>query len=220
MPFKKNFRRKRNFRKRRPRRKYVATIKKSPMPVKFTTKLRYAHNFNLDAGIAGIATQVFSCNGIYDPDITGAGHQPRGFDELMPLYNHYRVLGAYMTLRVNNGSSDQGSIYGISIQDTSSALSLLNDYLESGTVRSKLVGTNDGMGISGMKFKICPHKWMGLKYDEDNLRGSVSANPTEQAYFHIFTGCVDDTVNPAALQCYVVIDYLVQFIEPNALTQS
>lgn len=222
MPYyaKKKYRKK----NKKPYRSYktqnFSLMRKSPMPNVFSTKMRYAHNFNLDAGIAGIATQVFSCNGLYDPDISGTGHQPRGFDEIVVMYDHWRVLGAKITLRVQNGSSDQGSIFGISIQQNNTPLTLLNDYLESGTVVSKMVGTNDGMGVNGASYKLAPYKWLGLKSTEDTYAGTTSSNPNEQAFFHIFTGCVDDTVNPAALQCYVVIDYIVQFFEPKFLTQS
>ncbi len=36
--------------------------------------------------------QIFNLNSIYDPNRTGGGHQPYGFDTLITLYNRYRVL--------------------------------------------------------------------------------------------------------------------------------
>ena len=38
-------------------------------------------------------------NGLFDPDITGFGHQPMGFDQLCPtLYQSYVVTGCKMIL--------------------------------------------------------------------------------------------------------------------------
>ena len=43
----------------------------------YTVKLTYADNFRHDiAQAAGSATQIFCTNSIFDPDITGTGHQP------------------------------------------------------------------------------------------------------------------------------------------------
>ncbi len=37
------------------------------------------------------AHYVFRLNNIYDPDLTGTGHQPYGFDVMALIYNRYRV---------------------------------------------------------------------------------------------------------------------------------
>lgn len=52
--------------------------------------LTYVDQFDLSsAGVA--AVQVFNLNSLFDPDRTGAGHQPRYFDQLAALYGRYRV---------------------------------------------------------------------------------------------------------------------------------
>ena len=84
--------------------RYSKKIKTSVIPIgkipkqlsllgsKVKTKLRYVEYFTLNPAAAGLpATHVFSANGLYDPNITGVGHQPRGFDQLMALYDHYYV---------------------------------------------------------------------------------------------------------------------------------
>jgi len=38
------------------------------------------------------SSQVYNLNSLFDPDRTGTGHQPYGFDQMSALYNRYRVL--------------------------------------------------------------------------------------------------------------------------------
>jgi hypothetical protein len=47
----------------------------------------------------------FRTTAVYDPDYTGTGHQPYGFDQHSRLYNHYIVDTAIITQR----SASQGS---------------------------------------------------------------------------------------------------------------
>lgn len=54
--------------------------------------LKYVDNiaYSMLTGVA--QNNVFNLNSIFDPDRTGGGHQPYGFDQLVAMYNRYRVL--------------------------------------------------------------------------------------------------------------------------------
>jgi len=43
---------------------------------------------------AGFVTHVLQPNSVYDPDVTGTGHQPLRFDQLAAMFNQYRVRSA------------------------------------------------------------------------------------------------------------------------------
>jgi hypothetical protein len=63
-------------------------------PARTVKNLRYATNFQLTVSGGAVASYVFAANGLFDPDITGTGHQPMGFDQMMVQYNHYCVMAA------------------------------------------------------------------------------------------------------------------------------
>ncbi len=44
--------------------------------------------------------QAVRLNSLYDPNLTGAGHQPYGFDQLTPLYKSYKVHTALVDILV------------------------------------------------------------------------------------------------------------------------
>lgn len=62
--------------------------------------LKYVQTFSLStiAGGLGGPEQVFRLNGLFDPDLTGVGHQPYGYDQITSIYNKYRVLGFSATI--------------------------------------------------------------------------------------------------------------------------
>jgi hypothetical protein len=55
------------------------------MPYYFST------NYTQTSGTLGTGNQ-FKINSIYDPDLTGAGHQPLGRDTWAGIYDYYKVL--------------------------------------------------------------------------------------------------------------------------------
>lgn len=72
-----------------------------PYPEKRVVNLRYAQQVSLVGGAVGLfgVRQRFSLNSIFDPDITGAGHQPYGFDQMATIYARYKVLACDVTFK-------------------------------------------------------------------------------------------------------------------------
>lgn len=54
----------------------------------------------------GAAKHVFNLANIYDPDVTGGGHQPAFYDQWKTYYNKYRVLGARYWIKFRRGMYD------------------------------------------------------------------------------------------------------------------
>lgn len=55
------------------------------------TKLVYEEDVTITASSTSPQFYVFACNDIYDPNVTGVGHQPYYHDQLAQLYNRYDV---------------------------------------------------------------------------------------------------------------------------------
>lgn len=224
MPYKRKYRKK-PYKKRRRRGTQRSIMRqlsftKSPLPKVFTTKLRYSASTSLNPQTAHLlGTHVYSCNGIYDPDITGIGHQPRGFDQLMPLFDHYRVIGSKIMVRFFPTDTTHGVVAGVAIRDSTTTDNILYDYAEQGTVKTLGLGTNDTT-VKTIHLGVAPHKWLGLSYKDNELKGAVSSNPSEGCYFHLFAGSPNSTADPLPIYCHVDIDYLVQFVEPKDLNAS
>lgn len=192
-------------------------------PVRVQKKLPYFEPAFSITGAAGvIGSYVFSANGVYDPNVSGTGHQPLGFDTMMTYYEQYTVVGARITVQCC-GNGIQAGTFAISLApDTTAAV--LPDVVENGLVVMKTIdgrGTNGtGQRIGSLSLSCDAAKYFGRKsktdlLDDVTLSGTVAANPSEQVYFMVsawgFSGFSDNT----AFQLTALIEYDVVFWEPR-----
>lgn len=69
---------------------------RSPFPALYRTTLKYQDVLAFTSTAGSSANQQYCANGLFDPDITSTGHQPRFFDALCSSsgpYTTYRVTG-------------------------------------------------------------------------------------------------------------------------------
>lgn len=195
---------------------------RTPLGRQLTTKLRYAEFINLEPGIAGIAgVQVVSANGLFDPDISGTGHQPTGFDQLMAFYNHYTVTGAKITATFSNTDDGNSSRVGIALLDSLSVLTDYRRYLESGNCSFSALaekGGNDSVTLTNVA-SVRKFQSVSNPTDDNTLAGTVSANPAEGMFFHLFAA-PGNTADALTVQVHYVVEYQVTFHGPINLAVS
>lgn len=65
------------------------------MPDRLRVKLPYSDSLDFTDPIAGgVIFQTYMGNGIFDPDVTSTGHQPRGYDNYKAFYRSWIVHGS------------------------------------------------------------------------------------------------------------------------------
>lgn len=197
------------------------------VPVKQTKTLRYVDDITLSVGVADIPkTHFFSCNGLYDPDITGVGHQPMGFDVIMPLYDHYVGIGATITATFTSTSTTSAGLakVGICLKDSASVSFGTNSHvMEQQRCITRHLGTmGSDKGIQVIKWKVNPNTFLSRSkpLSDPDIRGTASTNPAEQCYFVLWATGISTTAVPATVICEVQIEYTGVFIEPKLLGQS
>ena len=71
------------------------------LPNAIQVVLPYGHS-GVQTTTSGRYTQTFRGNGLYDPDYSGVGHQPRGFDQWANLYQAYYVYKVQINIYLGN----------------------------------------------------------------------------------------------------------------------
>ena len=195
-----------------------------PLPYKQIRKLRYCDNVLINPPAILAATHVFSLNGMYDPDFTHVvNHQPFLFDQMMVLYDHYTVLSAKISVTPINNSTNVPVIFGVLINDTATPPSTSTTTLrEQGNSRWNYAGDVNNQNRRTVSQVISISKYLGKKHllENDDCRGSASANPAEQVYAHVWTGAADGISNPATFTYQITIEYIAVFTEPKELAPS
>ena len=187
--------------------------------------MRYSTSITLTGGVAGSFGHIFDANGLYDPDRTGFGHQPRGFDEMMALYSKYVVTGAKIHCRYRNAGTGRCIPY-IIVTDTQTVGSGVTDALEhsgcvSGTRRLLRTSTPDESGLacqSSLKHSVNVRSWKGVSdlLADTSLQGTGSTNPSDSIYF-IVGGVADTAFN---LVMDVDIEFTALMLDPKQPGQS
>lgn len=180
----------------------------------FKTILKYAENFSLNPGPAGVtAVRVFSANGLFDPDITGAGHQPVGFDQYMGLYGEYVVTKATMVAKFFNADTNEFVNCGIYETDLTSTNPDQRVYLENGRGVWDMAGR-----IGDFNNPLTLVKTINIRdaagtnvITDPEYTGNDSSNPAEQQYFQVWAAPGNGTGDPGNVWVTVVISYEVMF---------
>lgn len=184
--------------------------------------LRYHEDFSLNPTIGGAPqTYVFRANGVYDPNFTGTGHQPRGFDQLMTMYQFFRVDECQVELWFEP-SDGAGVIASLSLSgsaDSAGSPPSRNKMLEERVANFKSCGgiSSDGPGYITLRCK--PWEFMGLKKTSAEYRGSTLVDPPEQSYINV-RACPIDLTDSGEIKCVVRITYHCTLTEPIMPTAS
>lgn len=195
-----------------------------PEARKHRTTLRYFGNFiSVNPAAGGIAaTHVFSANGLYDPDITGTGHQPIGFDQLMVLYDHYTVVASKIKVYAQNKDTTNPQFATVTVRDTPTPSTDTREIVENGYVSMvSLAVFGTGGDKSSMGTSVDVAKFLGRSnvLADSQLKGTSAANPTEQLYFHV-SGFPMEQLDAGLLSFNVIIDYDVVFHEKTITPPS
>lgn len=209
---------------KRPRRRSgkIGFTKVATGPPSLVRKLRYSSAVLLQPSTAAY-NYFFSANGMFDPDITGTGHQPLGFDQYMSLYDHYKVLESKITVEFcgpTDGATSNTMIYAIYLDDDASAITDVLQAIEQGNTVWKAAQPTQVKPYKLTK-KFKNNSFFASKKTSAEVVGTASANPSEQAYFNVIASPMAAGVdNPTDFFCLVTIDYTVQFSEKKTLAQS
>lgn len=185
--------------------------------------MRYVAYQEMSPPFGAIQVKRFRANSVFDPDQTGVGHQPLGFDEACLWYNHYRVLGAKIKVTVLNGSTvaaNACTVAGIYLSDDTTIPLTWEHLAELGRgVQRTLTTSNSGRASMTMGFST--RKFFGPNVDKGETSALVTTSPTEEAYFNVYAQAMDSaTTLGVNLQFKVEIDYTVDFFEPKDIGQS
>lgn len=184
---------KKTYRRYRPKRSNASTMvsKMAPIPDRYLTKLRYSEGNSITyTALSEYASYQYRLNSIYDPNLTGVGHQPLGHDELANLYNRYRVLGvAYKVVITNRDSNYEGEI-AIQLRPNSTLSTKFSDVAESNYSQVRTIRTAPAGGVQTLKGYISIARIRGVKKsvarNDDTYQALFGANPTREPVLNIY----------------------------------
>lgn len=207
-------------------------VYRQPFPKEFYCTMKYSTQVTLASTTGTLATHVFRANGLYDPDKTGTGQQPRYFDTLCGAnngtapYRRYRVLGSRMVARfIATSASYTTGMANIVIGCRPTATtdpSSISEARERKDCFVKLLGSAySAQGIKTLSFKCSPKKILGIKdlKDDENTSASYTADPVSEVDFFIQQQPIDQASSNSVV-VEILIEYITQFFHMSDVADS
>lgn len=154
-------------------------------PQQMKVCLKYDHNANFTTTVSIANDTKFRLNSIFDPDLSGVGHQPQGRDQWNLLYNRYRVDSVRVTVRTLSMSA-HGMMICLFPNNNSTTITDVDQMVESPLVTCKAVGT--GTATTIVKFidlKQLNGVSKNMYENDDRFQALFSTNPTETLILHV-----------------------------------
>lgn len=195
------------------------------VPAKLKSTLKYAQTITLNPSAGGCAGHTFRCNSLFDPDLTGTGHQPMGFDQVSALYDRYVVTSVRIkvTQLPSSVSTTIPGMFGVILNEDNSlgaGKSLQSIFEQRNVSKTEVTGTVTSL-TEPVKYSANIAQYFGHTdsiVGEDGFSARYNVNPARLCYFTLFYGQDSSIAGPKDF--VVEMEYDAVFTEPKELVQS
>lgn len=172
--------------------------------------LKYAQYTSLTVAAGVASVQTYNLNSLFDPDRTGSGTQPYGYDTLASIYNRYRVLSTRwkVTFLPTTGSYI-GYVLPVNglVNTAPTTVQTFTDNVMNPRCKSYTIGLNADPAICFGKIALNDLNGVSITeyLADDRFEASVSSSPTEIITLSI--GVVNQTAGSLGLNFFTEIWY-------------
>lgn len=193
------------------------------LPDTTLVKLRYADTFTLTSLLGATTSKAFRMNSIFDPDYTGAGHQPLYHDAWQALYNRYTVVKSTIKATINSTDTTAGAdfLVGIAQDDDGTISTTATTNVEGSNCVSALLtpsgGARDTITLYGSVYT--PKARLGLTNNDDTVGATFGGNPGISWFSSVWASQLNGAAS-SSVRVLVVVEFLVKMNRLSTQTQS
>ncbi len=205
--------------KRRGKNKMSVWKLKSNMiiPDKVMVKLPYTDVFTTTGAVNEEFT--FRGNSLFDPDQTGVGTQPLGFDQYSVFFQEYRVYASKLTMEIINASAQGVQVTVIPSKDANGSGSFVTS-IQQPYVKYRVMSGTDGQDRARITNYMSTEKFWGRKVStEDNFAAAINNNPINQ-WFWVCEFHSSDNTTIVNVDILLKIEYWAEFSNRKILAAS
>lgn len=212
--------------RRQPNRRRVARrVASAARPLRGTTapstisvRLKYTDQYTI--GAVAISSRTFAFNDLYDPNVSGVGAQPAGFDQWSAFYSRFYVSSCDVVLTFVNVTavnpvevvlypSQNGTILTTTLD--AAAQPYAKHAITSGSVSSSCIT---------LRGRFSSPLTVGRILSDTTYTGSSAASPSVKLYANIIIGSLDGLTAMTGCVYRITMNFNVKFFSPNQLALS
>ncbi len=198
-------------------RRRFSNVQGTLIPDRTCVTMKYNEDVRIQLPPNGImASYIYRCNSIFDPNLTGIGHQPMGHDQYANFYKKYVVIGSTMTVTFKSFAASQATndpvtnatVAVTTIQGTSGVISNPSELLENN--RTSYTNLCVQRPYAKITKKFSPKRFFGLTkmLDNEDYGADFGSNPAQDALWQISGYNPTAPGNPTTLYLNIAIKYI------------
>lgn len=203
------------WRKRVSRKKITSLKLRTPsmIPDRMYVKLVYEDYYFVNT--TGAATRWYRGNGPYDPDGSGVGHQPRGWDQWIAFYEKVTCTGSKIGFQFINTSTGEPIMVSFNPSKATTSPDVFQAELPY-TINKMQGPVSSSNSNAYYKSYMSTQKMYGKKVmQEDNFSSSVSSLPVDQWNWVVYFQNPRDALAEVKGQLRIRITYYCVFQSRN-----
>lgn len=200
--------------------KQMTTVKMgSGLPKKIVVTHKYNEFVQL-YNVSGVTQHyMFSCNGMYDPNLSATGHQPLYFDQFVSLYDHYTVIGSKITWKIaQNNVNQYVTKVALWINDDVTTTPTYEALSEQAGSKELIIPAGSTDVYTRTMNWSAKKSFGGAILGNSLFRGTSTTNPSEVSVFQI--SAYQPAASPIALDVDVTIEYIAVWTELKDIASS
>lgn len=207
---------------KRRRRGPTLSVMRMPamMPDRVMVKLKYMEN-RASANSTGLAiTHTYAINSLFDPDNSGVGHQPRGFDQWGAFYAWYKVHACKVKFKFLNNGTEPVNVGAVFSPNGNINLVYPSDCYE------QTYGWCTILPAQGSNNRVTYTRYMpvsklsGDRTLGDEYEAPISANPATMVFVKTFVRDSKGTTNTVDVEHDDVLIFFTEFYGRQPVASS
>lgn len=195
----------------------VKLLRSPLMADRLFVKLKYVQRIPLVITSGATDIQYFRANSMYDPDYSGAGVQPTGFDQYMTFYQRWRVHASSCKLQVSSiGTTAPAQNFQIVMTPETAVANYTDIDSASASVYAKQLLFNINTNVNTIKLFSTTRKQFGLNKEtvatENDFTGDASNDlPAANQWWWAIYVNVPDRTSTGTLYGFFTVTYFCEF---------
>ncbi len=183
-------------------------------------KLKYVTGQNLTA--AGNVDRVYRGNGAFDPDQSGAGMQPYGWDEWAAFYTKYICYGSSIKV-MGKSTVNLLTVLGV-VPKLNTTSEGFTELVGEPYGKFTMINSNAAGNTTKIKHFMTTRKMFGLDKNQvgnADYTGTVATGtPASEFYWHVIVDDATGSTGTTNVTVLVEITYYIKFFERTDLDRS
>lgn len=206
--------------RRTRQRNVVVNVSKAltPIPQRYITKMKYSEVITTDVN----GQFQLNLNSLWDPNRSGVGHQPYGFDPLANLYNRYRVISCGWRLQnIINTASNGRVLCAMPSNDTGITFPSLDHWKENPRCKwiTVVPGANNGTLTGKTYLPALIGRTKTAYMADDSYQATISSSPSENAILYVYLSDHLGNALPST-SVHVLLEYTAEFFDVKHIVMS